>query len=594
MKKATTIKAMLMASLIATATLLAGCGGGGSSPATGRGTMKLKLDVPRTALSPGSTSTLAASATVTVDSYTSKGVTTLAGANLAFTQTCAYDTTYACTQTGGDFFISEIPAGSNYIVKAQLDMTSTYTEQTVVAPRAANSTYTFSQYFGALVDDVADGVTSDISVNGASTIVALAAMRYADKNEAYLSDTSVVTDAVIEAIRSYVNTAVANHNLSAYPFTCIQSGYPRTANGASSTCLDPFVRSNWTSDFISQIDAILASSPLPGTASYIQGSFCSQGSGTNPYFFTMKNSIYVDGSGSAQWTNISNSIGDSIPSRIMDVSQITPGHTFTMSSEGRHGALSLDGNVLADVVTDPLQPQLCVDIAVKKSTAATAALMNGDYVVSELRGEFNYSFSPETTRSVAHLDGVSAGTYQSLSKSSEGDLDSGTFTFTINPDGTFTMIDPIEGTDYGIVSPDGNMFLIIDTDIQYGSVGILVGVKKSSTMVASNMIGTYHLAQFGVDRTTVDGTAWFPDTEYGTYAISTAGSGVYTSLFNSNNSTQDSQNTTYTGAADGTFTITGDDGAGIVYPDGSMIFMSDTSLTADDFINFSIGIKTTP
>ncbi|MFA6451209.1 MAG: hypothetical protein WCX65_17170 [bacterium] len=259
MKKATTIKAMLMASLIATATLLAGCGGGGGGVASvsgGKGTMKLKLEMPRTALTAGETSTISANGTITVNSYCAGGSeTSVASANTAFTQACTYGDTYSCTQTGGDFFITQIPSGNNYVVKAQLAMTSSYSGAGRVANNGSSS-YTY--YYGAIVNSVASGLTTNVTVNGESTVAALLTMRYAETKSAAMSDTSVITAGVIWAIADYVesHTGAGVTTGVIYPssFNCIYS---------ETTCLDPFLRANWTTGFRDSLDAILANIEMP-------------------------------------------------------------------------------------------------------------------------------------------------------------------------------------------------------------------------------------------------------------------------------------------------------------------------------------------
>jgi hypothetical protein len=275
----------------------------------------------------------------------------------------------------------------------------------------------------------------------------------------------------------------------------------------------------------------------------------------------------------------------------MDISKITPGGAFAFPSARQYGALSVDGNVLADVTTATSSQQFCMDIAIRKSNAANAALFSGDYIVSEIRSEDALQYTgTEVNRTLVHLDGQGAGTYQTLAKSNNGTLDSGTFTYTVSPDGTFTLMDPVEGTDYGIISRDGNTFMIIDTDSTDGNVAIMIGVKKSSAMVASNMIGTYNLFQMGANQQTGEGITWTPDTEFGTLAIATVGTAMYTPI--SGTSTLSSPNTaSYTGSADGTFTITGQDNVGIASSDGGLMVMSDTNMTTDNYMNLSIGIK---
>jgi len=576
MNKSTTIRTILMASLLATSVLLAGCGGGGWANDSSKGSVRLNLKVPRAA---ESAHTRDFTAAVTVSSICSGGVATVvASSTVAISQTCTYgEGGSSCTQTGGDFFITNIPAGNNYLVKSQLVMTSTSSPT-----RSTNETTTptYTAYMGAIVGSITGGVTTPIDIDGASTVTALAVMRYAEIKGVALSDTSVVTDTVKSAIATYVANAIKNQTIYPGTFETIYSnGY-----------LDPFDRANWTADFRTQLDAILGGAAAPGGLSFIQGSFCTN----NGNFFTLKNQIDVNLLGSASWTNLANSMNITIPSKTMDVSSITPGAIFNVSSEGRYGALSQNGYVMADVSTNSGLGPLCLDIAIRKSTAASLSTISGNFIAYELRSESDYVDSRvETGSTLVTLNGAGSGTYQELSSSSTGtEVDSGTFTYTVNADGTITVVDPEEGTDYGIISPDGNMFMMFDTDASDTDVALIVAFKKSSAMAASSMVGTFHLFQFGADKEITPDIYWYPDTEYGTFAITTPGSGLYTTISNSNSNTG-SNTASYTGNADGTFSITGDDAIGIVFPDSSMLLMVDSVLTEDNYINFAIGIKAT-
>ncbi|MFA6451336.1 MAG: SUMF1/EgtB/PvdO family nonheme iron enzyme [bacterium] len=271
MKKATTIKAMLMASLIATATLLAGCGGGGNSPASGRGTMRLKIAMPRMANQSNITYAIAASATVSVNSYNAASVSNLvAGTNADFFIDCIFtDPEYpTCTQSGGDFFVTLVPAGDNYIVHTKLDMTlhASYDE---TKGRVANveQIATTTVYFGALVDNVTDGVTSEISVNEASSVSALATIRYAmTRTPPVALNDATVTKEVKAAIKNYVITSIAEGMLDPYEFECVYQPYRKANQYEAPPCLDPFNTSNWTSGFISNLDSVLVGAGVSETA----------------------------------------------------------------------------------------------------------------------------------------------------------------------------------------------------------------------------------------------------------------------------------------------------------------------------------------
>ncbi|MEJ2181732.1 MAG: hypothetical protein P8Y28_15225, partial [Gammaproteobacteria bacterium] len=83
---------------------------------------------------------------------------------------------------------------------------------------------------------------------------------------------------------------------------------------------------------------------------------------------------------------------------------------------------------------------------------------------------------------------------------SQAAVGSGNLTFTGSADGTFT-VDNGTGADAGIISPDANIFVISDGDMNDtdGEAFFAVGVRKSTTAPA--LSGTFELHFIGYDVT---------------------------------------------------------------------------------------------
>jgi len=114
------------------------------------------------------------------------------------------------------------------------------------------------------------------------------------------------------------------------------------------------------------------------------------------------------------------------------------------------------------------------------------------------------------------------------------------------------------------------------------------------------MIGhSYVLHQTGADYY-YNGyeSSWYMNPEIGLFSATGSGLGTYATLcpqYWVNGTTENpGESAEFTGSSDGSFSLIGDDGAGIVSPDGSIIVMSDTNLSSDDWINFTVGVRKTP
>ncbi|MFH1843764.1 MAG: DUF4215 domain-containing protein, partial [bacterium] len=153
---------------------------------------------------------------------------------------------------------------------------------------------------------------------------------------------------------------------------------------------------------------------------------------------------------------------------------------------------------------------------------------------------------------------------------------------TVSSDGTVVSEEAV-----GIVSPDGNMFMLVDTGAT-GGIGFAIGVKTSSGITDTGVTSNYGMYMFGTDYDGEGG--WYTNTEYGQLTIDGAGHGAYDMIDNSSGSPDTGDPVLYTLSSDGTLDIEYDDNNGIITPDGSIMIMADAVLTEDYYIQISIAM----
>ena len=197
------------------------------------------------------------------------------------------------------------------------------------------------------------------------------------------------------------------------------------------------------------------------------------------------------------------------------------------------------------------------------------SLLSGTY------GVIDYSSVPWSGFTSISFDGEGGGTFE-REYSSNSELPSGSFTYTVDPDGTFNSSvngDPI----YGMVSPDGSSFTMVHTA---GNLGVTLGIKKSDNMSEADLIGTYGV----IDYSSV------PWSCFTSISFDGEGGGAFERVYSSN-SDMSSGSFTYTVDADGMFnsSVNGDPVYGMVSPDGSSFTMVHTAGN----LGVTLGIKET-
>lgn len=246
-----------------------------------------------------------------------------------------------------------------------------------------------------------------------------------------------------------------------------------------------------------------------------------------------------------------------------------------------------------------------VSVGMKKTSGLTTAVFSGDYQVHQAGDNGTGLYTSVVN---IHADPLNqANDTWSIVSHSSGATGSGSFTYAMQPanDGTFkttTYAGLSEiGTDYGIASKDGSLFVISDTNpaasagppVEDAEIILAVGVKKSTNLSDAILKGNYQINQIGLSGGTrytarVDFTA--DGNGHGTYALTGHSAG------GTGSGTFD-----YTVHPDGTMDIYIPNNVspvgtkhGIISADGSLIAISDTvngTAPEDPEIVVGIGIR---
>ena len=158
--------------------------------------------------------------------------------------------------------------------------------------------------------------------------------------------------------------------------------------------------------------------------------------------------------------------------------------TVTVPGEGSfsfHGIVSEDGSLFT--LADTLSHEPGIMVGIKKSSGGmSGASLKGKYLMANFEDEIERTPEPVANRPWAclmeiNLDGQGNGTFRVLYTSdNDPESESGSITYSVTPYGELTVTHP-GGTVHGIVSPDGNVFILANTIIDVP--GINIGIKKS-------------------------------------------------------------------------------------------------------------------
>ncbi len=152
--------------------------------------------------------------------------------------------------------------------------------------------------------------------------------------------------------------------------------------------------------------------------------------------------------------------------------------TFVDSNED--GKITEDGRFFMAADTDSTNIIESIMIAMKLSSGATTASLQGEYIAN-LVGRNLVTGDYWSGRSLATFDGVGIVRYEFLDHTSAGGGLTGYMVYGILDSGLLAVVTPA-GTELevGMVSPDGNMFSVVDTDTSDGQIYLMIGIKKHS------------------------------------------------------------------------------------------------------------------
>jgi hypothetical protein len=267
---------------------------------------------------------------------------------------------------------------------------------------------------------------------------------------------------------------------------------------------------------------------------------------------------------------------------------VGPGPAVVNTFETSYGIISADGAFMT--MTDTVdEGDIEFNVAVAKSSMATTTVLVGQYIVSQA-GTNAIGFYTSRVLTTINAGGVT-GSWEILNHSQGAAVGAtGTLTITVSTnDGTFVVNNGGPDDHYGIVSPDGNMFAIMDTPTGSANENVIAVAVRKSTAGTPDGIGDYVLNQIGlnapattpeiftsrIDLTTGIGTFDFQMTANSLGPPLSSGSGI-----------------PYSVSADGTVTFTGNAGwNGIVSPDGQVMVLVDTDTSTAGEIHLGVAIK---
>ncbi len=155
--------------------------------------------------------------------------------------------------------------------------------------------------------------------------------------------------------------------------------------------------------------------------------------------------------------------------------------TYDVSSDGAldititgllkdfQGYISEGGDVLMVLDTDD-DGEVLLMVGLKKTTGADASLFNGNYQMNQFGGDDNSQWSTRISAAADGTGNVSA----TLLSDSEGDSGTYNMSYSIGSDGTIELTD----VGKGIISSDGNIVLLVDTEATDDNVMLMLGIKK--------------------------------------------------------------------------------------------------------------------
>ena len=156
------------------------------------------------------------------------------------------------------------------------------------------------------------------------------------------------------------------------------------------------------------------------------------------------------------------------------------------------GIISQDGSVFTFPFTIPQEPGIIVGIEKSNGDMETSKA-KGKYLMCQFADEIDNPGPGQTADTPSAriveitLDGQGGGTIRGVYSSDPMDTQgSSQFTYSLNSNGEFAVVTPGGGPTNGVISKDGNIFILVETSSDYPAISI--GIKKSPTANPSSSI----------------------------------------------------------------------------------------------------------
>ena len=151
--------------------------------------------------------------------------------------------------------------------------------------------------------------------------------------------------------------------------------------------------------------------------------------------------------------------------------------TFVDSHED--GKIAADGAFFMASDTNTTNNIASIVIALKASSAVTTATLQGEYITN-LVGRNLVTGDYWAGRSLATFDGVGIVRYEFLEHSSAGGGLTGYMAYSIARGMLIVAAPPVTEAEIGMVSSDGSVFCVVDTNTSDGQIYLMIGIKKHS------------------------------------------------------------------------------------------------------------------
>ena len=320
---------------------------------------------------------------------------------------------------------------------------------------------------------------------------------------------------------------------------------------------------------ITMAEGVMSNAILNGE--YLIGEYSPYQSGGRTVTRLVESTFKGDGTGSYKVIASSDSATDS------------GDFTYSISPDGAlnieddKGIVCCNGDILFFADTDNKDESITVMFGVKKSSGMDDSALDGNYMLGQFMDNAVLSGGNTVTCLIELGFQEGSADYREIYNST-GSTSHGTLSYSLSSDGTFT----VEGNEKGIVSPDGNVLFIINTDPSDDSVFLMIGIKKSADIDSSIFTGRYLFGEIAYDSNFI-----IQELD----VIPGDGSISYSVIDSSDDAGDISGDFNYSLGKDGTLTT--DYETGMVSPDGSVVFMIDTD-PSDDSLALAFGIKSSP